>query len=333
MESQQKNTPLGSKVNLFFLALIVAGFVYILYQNRDQMAQMKETLRNANYAMIAGALGITIFANVMRSWRWYYLLVPIKKSISFISVLRVNTNAIAANLSTPGKAGVPVKAYLLKKLEGIDYSRSLPSILGEMGLEYAAQFTLLVASIFIGGHLTKLFVTLQKITESQTLIQNILLTFGILGLLGVGFYFFRKKVNFPNFVEKFLGAIRDTGKRWDCWGYSTLITVVNLIIDFGGFWLLLAALGHPEIGLTFIIFAGAITNIIGLLSPFPGGIGAREITIYGLYDLYFSLGGLALLAILSMRILTYLGLFLLFFAERGLARLFHQKSLKEINVA
>ena len=81
------------------------------------------------------------------------------------------------------------------------------------------------------------------------------------------------------------------------------------------------------------IFAGAITNIVGLVSPFPGGIGAREITIYVLYDLYFGLGGIALLAILAIRILTYFGLFLLFFSERGLARLFHSKSLNEVNVA
>lgn len=333
MENQQKANKFGNKLNLFFLALIVAGFAYILYDNKDQLAQFRETISNVNYGIVALVMVITMFANVMRSWRWYYLLVPIKRSISFISVLRVNINAIAANLSTPGKAGVPVKAYLLKKLEDIDYSRSLPSILGEMVLEYAAQFALLVASIFVGGHLTKLFVTVQKITESQTLFQNILLMLGLLVLLGVGFWFFRRKVNLPDFIEKFVQAIQDTGKRWDCWSYSTIITTVNLVIDFAGFWLLIRTLGHGEISLTFVIFAGAITNIVGLVSPFPGGIGAREITIYGLYDLYFGLGGIALLAILAVRILTYFGLFLLFFSERGLARLFHSKSLNEVNVA
>lgn len=329
----KKNSKFGNKINIIFMLLIMVGLVLIIYQNQEKLTEYKDILLNINPFEILIILGITILANVGRSWRWYYLLMPVKEKVSFWNVLRVNVNAIAVNASTPGKAGVPVKSYLLKKLENIDYSRSLPSILGEMVIEYSAQLLLLICSVFIGGHLAKLYEATKAITQNQSLMTNIGLFAGAIVLVIAAIYFLRKKINFPNFLEKFSQAVSETGKRWDCWVYSSVISIVNLVIDFAGFWLMVRTLGHPEIGLTFIIFTGGITNIIGLISPLPGGIGVREITIYGLYDLYFGLGGIAFLAILLMRIVTYIGLFLMLFVDRLFVQPIVNKKVGESNPA
>ena len=115
---------------------------------------------------------------------------------------------------------------------------------------------------------------------------------------------------------KLSDAVRTTGKRRDCIWWSYLITAINLLLSYFANWLLFAALGHPEIEFTFVVFAGTITNIVGLMSPLPGGIGFRELTIYGLYDFYFGLGGIAFLMILITRVITYAALLLLFLIEK-----------------
>ncbi|MCK5737720.1 flippase-like domain-containing protein, partial [bacterium] len=133
--------------------------------------------------------------------------------------------------------------------------------------------------------------------------------------IGIG-YLLRRKVNFHGFWAKLSDAVKTTGKRRDCIWWSYLITAVNLLLSYFANWLLFAALGNPEIEFTFVLFAGTITNIVGLLSPLPGGIGFRELTIFGLYDFYFGLGGIAFLMILITRVITYAALLLLFLIEK-----------------
>ena len=332
VDKKESTRRFGNKVNIVFTALIIIGLILIIIKNKERLDEYKETLVNINYWQVLVVFGIAVSTNVFRSWRWYYLLVPIKFNLSFITVLRVNINGIAANLSTPGKAGIPVKAYLLKKIENIDYSRSLPSLLGELVFEYSGQILFMIGSILVGGHFSKLYLTTKTLVQNQSLLNNTLLVIAGGSVLIFTAYLLRKKINLSDFTNKFKGAVQETGKRWDCWLYSGSITLFNLIIEFAGFWLLLVSLGHSEIGFTFIIFSSAITNVVGLLSPLPGGIGAREITIYGLYDFYLGLGGIAFLAMLIMRIITYLALFMLFLLERAISSMLHAKKLNEYPV-
>lgn len=332
-ESKKQFKKFGKMINTIFVCLILLGLTLIILKNKTRIDDYKETLLAINYWQLLIILVITICASVFRSWRWYYLLIPVKKNISMANVLRVNINALAANYSTPGKVGVPVKCYLLKKIENIEYSRSLPSILGELVLEYSIQISLIIISIFIGGHFSKLFLTVRKLTRSQNLTNNMIAMGAFIALLILLIFLFRKKIHLTSFIKKLTQAFHDTRKRLDCVLYSSIITTFNLLMGFFGFWLVILSLGHSEIDLTFVIFSSGITNLVGLISPLPGGLGAREITIYGLYDLYYGLGGIAFLAILVMRIITYLALFILFLLERAISNLMHAKRLKQYPIA
>ncbi|MBD3289332.1 flippase-like domain-containing protein [candidate division KSB1 bacterium] len=306
-------------INIFFIVILATGITLLVINNKDEFYKYKIVLQGINYFYISIILVLTISASIFRSWRWYYLLIPIKSDISWRNVLRVTINALAANYSTPGKLGIPAKAVLLKQSDNVDVGKSLPSILGELFVEHSSEISLALICVLIGGHLQKLFRVVKNIFTSSTLIQNILIMISIVMILIVISIIFKKKFKSLNFFNKLSEAIRLTGKRADCIGYSYLITTINLIISYFSNWLLFAALGYPEIPYTFIVFAGTITNIVGLMSPLPGGLGVRELTTFGLYNLYFGLGGIAFLAMLIMRVITYLALFLLFLMERLLA--------------
>lgn len=320
-------------INLFFGVLIVVGFSLIIYNNRDELNKYKETLLNINYLTLTFVFVITMTAVFFRSWRWFYLLLPLKKGLSFLNVFRVSINALAANFTMPGKLGVPVKAVLLKKSEDIEVGKSLPSILGEIFIEHSSELTIAFVSVLIGGHLSKLVYAVNQIIHSQSVVYNILVGISIVALITLMGFIFKKKVNSMNFIAKFIEAISVTRKRKDYLTYSYMITIFNLIVSYWVFWLVISSLGHPEVDLTFVIFAGTVTNFVGLISPFPGGVGVREITIYGLYDFYFGLGGIAFLAILIMRIITYLSLFISFILERTLSGYINSKRNKEVIVS
>ena len=331
---KEKNNIFKSKtskiINILFFVVIISGLGLIFLNNKDRLTEYKTIILNINYFHIFIVLAITILASVFRSWRWYYLLVPIKRDVSWKNTLRVTINALATNYSMPGKLGVPVKAVLLKKSEKINVSRSLPSILGEIFVEHSSEFLVAVFCVMIGGHLSKIYRTFNQIVENATVLQNILISGSLILLIISAGIIFKKKLKSLNFFEKFTEAVKSTGSRLDCILFSYLITIFNLVISYWAFQLMLSTLGHPEVGFTFVFFAGTITNIVGLLSPFPGGIGVRELTIYGLYDFYFGLGGIAFLSMVLMRIITYFALFLLFILERTISGLLNAQKLETV---
>ncbi|MBN1155410.1 flippase-like domain-containing protein [candidate division KSB1 bacterium] len=323
----------NSLINVLFIIIVFVALFSIVYNNRSRLDEYKETLLNINYINILIILAFTISSHIFRSWRWYYLLLPIKKTISFLCILRVTISALVANFTMPGKLGVPVKAIFLKKEEKIEMSKSLPSILGEIFIEHSTEFMMAVVCVIIGGHLTKFYHVVSQLLSNQNALMNIAIGLGFCGLIILAFFVFKKKIRSIDFFDKFWEAFIISRRRYDYLSCSYLITLVNLIISYYVFWFLLKTLGHPEIDVTFVIFAGTITNIMGLISPMPGGIGVREITIYGLYDFYYGLGGIAFLAIIIMRIITYVSLFLAFLLERGLTSFFYSARRNRVNAS
>ncbi|MFZ5516453.1 MAG: lysylphosphatidylglycerol synthase transmembrane domain-containing protein [Candidatus Zhuqueibacterota bacterium] len=332
-KTKTKKSKLSILISWAFMLLIIGGLILLILSNRDKFSEYKETLLHVNLVTLFIVLLVTMSANFFRGWRWYYLVLAIKNNISLINIFRVTFSALAANFTMPGKLGVPVKAVLLKKTENIEVGKSLPSILGEIFIEHSSEILIAIVSVFIGGHISKLTATSSKIADDQGVVMNIGIAVGILLLGAVAWFAFKRKLKSMDFIHNFMEAIHLTKKRVDYVVYSYIITIVNLIISYYVFWMVVATLGHPEVDLTFVIFAGTITNFLGLISPIPGGVGVREITIYGLYDFYYGLGGIAFLAIVLMRLITYLSLFLCFLLERFYSEVIVARKKREVIVS
>jgi len=87
----------GRIINSIFLTLLVAGITLLIIKNWDQFVNYKELLKNIPISYLLIILLITINATLMRTWRWYYLLVPLKPGVSWRNVMRVTINALAAH--------------------------------------------------------------------------------------------------------------------------------------------------------------------------------------------------------------------------------------------
>lgn len=87
---------------------------------------------------LAGAMVASTFA--LRSWRWYYLLRPLK-TVSFASLMSATSIGLMANMIFPARLGEIVRAVVIGQCEGIDKSASFATIIVERLLD---GFTILL---------------------------------------------------------------------------------------------------------------------------------------------------------------------------------------------
>jgi glycosyltransferase 2 family protein len=112
---------LGAAISLVFLYSTLNGL---------HLDQLWEALRTANYWWLIPGVVVYFLAVWARTWRWHYLLRPIKK-ISLRSLFPVLVIGYMGNNVYPARAGEVIRAYVLKRKEGVDISPSLAIIVVE----------------------------------------------------------------------------------------------------------------------------------------------------------------------------------------------------------
>ena len=320
MKSQK--TFLSKLINGIFIVVVFVG-LYFIFRKFD-VSRLDYIKEHINYGLLILVWLITVLSMVLMILRWYYLLKPIKPGVSLQNVFRVSIHAFAVNFAVPGKMGVPAKAILLKKLEDVDIAHSTPSLLGELFLEYSVMSLFLLSSAIAGGFWEKAY----------QLMRHHLFT-GNVGSLAVAVFvltaavlLFWKKIATSNFFVQLKGAFQSTRARQDLFLISLLITVGNLFVTFFADMMLYRCFGF-NIPYVFIVFAGGLSNITGLLSPLPGGLGAREISCAYLYEVFYGMGEIAVAVVLIRRLMTYSALIILFLLERATEYCFKKKFVQE----
>ncbi len=296
---------LNKIINIFSIVLIIVGF-YFLFRKGD-WSKIVTIKNNINYWGLAGVLALFTLSQFLMIVRWYLLLIPIKEGITLKSVFRIAISAAVLNQTAPGKAGYPTKAYFLKKTEGIPISNSIPSLFGEVFLDYSITGLFLLAAVFIGGY----FKAIVNILSKNIDWNQIWLIPVVLILVLVSFFIVKQKLSSSNIFKNILIAFRLTRRRIDIIIKSIGLTIIALFIWFICDYLLLLSLGY-KLPLTFLIFVGAFTNIIVLLAPLPGGLGVREISGAYLFKCFYNLGEIAVIMVLLSRLFSLVGLVILY---------------------
>jgi uncharacterized protein (TIRG00374 family) len=112
---------IGILVSLVFLAI---GF-------RDaNLAHVWETIQQAQVIWLVPGIGIYFLAVWGRTWRWHYLLRPIKP-IPLRTLFPIVVIGYMGNNVYPFRAGEVIRAYVLKRNENVKISASLATIIVE----------------------------------------------------------------------------------------------------------------------------------------------------------------------------------------------------------
>jgi glycosyltransferase 2 family protein len=112
---------LGLLVSLIFLYIALRGL------HLDDLGQ---AFRNANYWWLIPGVAVYFVAVWARSWRWHYLLKPLKE-IPTAKLFPTVTIGYFGNNILPARAGELLRAVVLKKDEDVPVSASLATIIVE----------------------------------------------------------------------------------------------------------------------------------------------------------------------------------------------------------
>ncbi len=112
---------LGVLVSLFFVWLAVQGL---------HLQEMMFYLRTANYVWLLPGIAVYFLAVVARTWRWHYLLRPVK-AIPVRRLFPIVCIGYFGNNVFPARLGELLRAYVLRKDEQVPMTTSLAPIIIE----------------------------------------------------------------------------------------------------------------------------------------------------------------------------------------------------------
>jgi len=113
-----------------WISIIFSLFFVVLILNHIDFEKMKKAIETANYMYLPLAVASSLVTNIFRTYRWKYIISPIKK-ISTQSLFSGVAIGYMANNLLPARLGEFVRAYIMGKKEGISKSSTLATIVLE----------------------------------------------------------------------------------------------------------------------------------------------------------------------------------------------------------
>ena len=112
------------------LGLIVSAVFLWLALRGLNLTDVLAGLRSANYLWLIPGIAVYFLAVVIRTWRWHYLLKPLKP-VSVRHLFPTVVIGYMGNNVYPARAGELLRAYVLKRNEGVSVSSSLATVIVE----------------------------------------------------------------------------------------------------------------------------------------------------------------------------------------------------------
>ena len=110
---------------------ILISVVFLYFSLRGmQLDKAWQALRTANYWWLIPGIAVFFVDVLVRTWRWHYLLRPLKK-IPTLTMFPIVCIGYMGNNIYPARAGEVLRAAVLKQREGVPISASLATVIIE----------------------------------------------------------------------------------------------------------------------------------------------------------------------------------------------------------
>jgi uncharacterized protein (TIRG00374 family) len=114
----------------FWLGVLISAVLLYLALRGLDFGKMWEVLKSAQYIWLIPGIAVYFVAVWARAWRWHYLLRPLKK-IPTAAMFPVVAIGYFGNNVIPARAGEVLRAYVLKRREGVSITASLATVIVE----------------------------------------------------------------------------------------------------------------------------------------------------------------------------------------------------------
>ena len=317
---------------LIWLGLVISAvFLYLAFREINY-AELWQTLRMTQLWWLIPGLVIYFGSMLMRSWRWGYLLKPIKK-IGSGTLLPIILIGYMGNNVFPLRMGEVLRAVVLKRREQVAISASLATIVVERIFD---------AVVIVGFVLLNLG-QLTRLPGTGALSQlGGLATWAIL-IFAVGLAVFIAVAMFPKpamrlihgvinkiiperwresligIADRFLDGLMSLRSPKD----ALMILVTSILVwllETGLYWSVNRALGL-ELNFGQLMLLNGVVNMVLLVPAAPGGLGTFDAAGRAMLQAYNIPAEPALGYTLILRIVLWVPITLLgaiFFVREGL---------------
>ena len=283
----------------FILALVLGLAVYLVLAIVSGLEDLREALSGFDFFLIPAILGLVSLSYAVRFVRWTYYLRLLKVRVP----LRANAAIFAAGLSmtiSPGKLGEVLKSVFIKDVAGTPVARTAPAVVAERATDGTGMvlWGLLGALAFsFGPWLLLLFLALTGVgiavlrsRRLSLLAEKALRKLPLLDRLAPHVGDFHGA---SNELLAFRPLVVASGISFLGWG-----------LECAAVYLCALSVGAEEPFLV-VVFVFAVSSLAGAASMLPGGIGAAEAGMAGMFTAVAGLsGGLAVALTFIVRLTT-----------------------------
>ena len=278
---------------LLSFGLGIAILAVVLSRINVEVDAILAQLARTNPLYYAAGLLVYYVTFLIRGLRWRKLLENVgyhqDDGIRLPSVLGIAEIILLswfANCIVPAKLGDAYRAYLLKSVAGVSFSKTFGTILAERMIDMLLLFVLLVGSVLLafGGALPAVVLGILQV--------GLVLA----GLVVVGLFSMRRwsgqitrlvparfRMQWALFVQGTLGSFRSLPLVL---GYSALAWA----IESSRLYLVCLSLGLSQLSLPIILFVALASALLTTLPVTPAGLGFVESAIVGILLLAASFG-------------------------------------------
>ena len=270
------------KKNLI-LALGLGLVVYVALAMFIGLDKLERALDGFQWSLVPAILGLVALSYVGRYLRWNYYLKVLKIHIPH----RLNVPIFAAGLSmaiSPGKLGEVLKSVFVRRVTGVPIARTAPTVvaeratdgtgmvawgmLGALTFSFGPGVLVLFLAVTVGG------IVVLRSKRLSLLAERVLEKIPVLNKLA------------PH-LSDFHGASSEL--------LSLKSLAVGSVFSFFSWGLECTAVYLCSVGIgagqpfLVVVFIFAVSSLLGVGSMLPGGIGAAEASLTGLFKFYAGL--------------------------------------------
>jgi uncharacterized protein (TIRG00374 family) len=114
----------------FWLGILISAAFLVWAISKLHLGDVWAAMKSANYLWLIPGVIAYFLGVIVRTWRWHYMLRPLKK-ISTWKMFPVVAIGYMGNNIYPARAGEVLRAYVLRKREGVPISASLATVIVE----------------------------------------------------------------------------------------------------------------------------------------------------------------------------------------------------------
>ncbi len=292
-------TPVRRYARVTIFLLLGLLLLWLITRGQD-LEQLVQEFRRANYGWILLAMGCALLSHFLRAVRWNMLIGTMGYRTNAFQTFWAVMTGYLANLAVP-RMGEITRCITLSKSSKTPFNVLAGTVVAERVFDVISMFTIVFITIttqfgFLRSFLRRVFWNPLILLSSEHWLPITLISLVLLLLLAGVILFFNKKIKNPveggyfdklkrqirGFVNGFRTLRTMRGKGWFVM-YTALIWGLYYMTVYLVFFAI-EATSHltPIAGLTLLAVGS-----LGILAPVPGGIGTYHfLTIITLTELY-----------------------------------------------